>query len=497
VFAALARTLAIDRWPGINGDEAWYGVNVQEFLNGGTPFWHTGIGNPLNPIHSGLLLALSTVAGPSATVLRAPEVLLGLLAVAIAYPLLARPLGSRAALLATVFLAVSPAAVAYARLGWDPSGTPLVTLLAIGAALANRPVLALIAIAFGFFVHPTNIFVTPIVAAAWAPHAIDRYRAASPATRSWIVRAVIAGAIVALPVMAWLAVRVAANPNTSLPSISMVIERVTSPQLWAARAWGFVALFSGISTAIHIGGPIQPAVANTANVSVALLLLLTIVSGWKALREHRHASWLMAGIVVAFAGFHVVAMDVALSPTSERYGMFMLVPIVIVLAIAIDAATSRQLVIGRSAAMMMTAALVAVLVGGYFYPLATRGGDAMTTYRTGTREPKLAAFEFIEADSRADSVKVIAEGWWLYWTLRYFAGPNGRIHVEPVPNTNMPGGIRPAGAIEPIVPQAQRTYVVAFAGSGFPATLTGTGAVFTASDPIGRPIVQVFAVEVR
>ena len=107
MFAALARTLAIDRWPGINGDEAWYGVNVQELLNGGTPFWHTGIGNPLNPIHSGLLLALSTVAGPSAAVLRAPEVLLGLFAVVPAYSLLARPPGGRAALVVTCLLSTS------------------------------------------------------------------------------------------------------------------------------------------------------------------------------------------------------------------------------------------------------------------------------------------------------------------------------------------------------------------------------------------------------
>jgi len=43
--AILMRTIAIDRLPGINGDEAWYGVNVQELLAGGTPFLRTGIGN--------------------------------------------------------------------------------------------------------------------------------------------------------------------------------------------------------------------------------------------------------------------------------------------------------------------------------------------------------------------------------------------------------------------------------------------------------------------
>ena len=29
----LARTVALGRWPGLNGDESWYGVNVQELLS--------------------------------------------------------------------------------------------------------------------------------------------------------------------------------------------------------------------------------------------------------------------------------------------------------------------------------------------------------------------------------------------------------------------------------------------------------------------------------
>src|SRR4051794_36328519 len=110
LLGTVMRTVALGRWPGINGDEAWYGVNVQEFLSGGTPFLHTGVGNPLNPFHSGLLLALSAVFPASPALLRLPEVILGLGAMLIAYPLLRRPLGDRAALLAAVLIAISPTA---------------------------------------------------------------------------------------------------------------------------------------------------------------------------------------------------------------------------------------------------------------------------------------------------------------------------------------------------------------------------------------------------
>ena len=224
--------------------------------------------------------------------------LLGVLAVGLAYPLLRRPLGDRPALITTVLLAVSPTAVSYARLGWDPSGGPLMTLLAIAFALRNRLLPASIAIVFAWLVHPTNIFVIPIVAAAWAPHGLDLWRAATPATRARLLRLAIAAAVVAVPAGVWLAIQVARNPQTSLPSISMVIDRVTSPDLWAARAWGFIDLVSGVSPVLHIAGPLPTGTALTANIAIAAIALASLIVGWRRLRAHRHASWLLAGIVI-------------------------------------------------------------------------------------------------------------------------------------------------------------------------------------------------------
>lgn len=492
-FGVVARTLFIGRLPGINGDEAWYGVSVQELLSGGAPFLHTGIGNPLNPFHFGPLLALSAIFEPSATVLRAPEVVLGILTVALAYPLLRRPLGERPALITAVLLAVSPTAVAYARLGWDPSGGPLMTLLAIAFALVDRPWPAMMATVAAWFAHPTNIFVVPIVAAAWAPHGIAHWHATTPVVRTRLRWLTLFAILAAIPAGAWLAIHIAANPQTSLPSISMVIDRVTSPALWADRAWGFVNLTSGVSPVLHIAGPLPQAAALAANGVILLVAVGSIVAGWSHLAAHRHARWLLAGIGIAFAGFHVVAMSFALTPTSERYGIFMLVPLLITIALGLDAVSRRHLATGRAATAATAIVMVSMLVGGYFVPLWTRGGDAMTTYRTGTTEPKLAAFAFIDADSRgAASVRVIADGWWLYWTLRYFAGAGGRIFVDVVPGSNMPGGTHPSGAVVPQHPPPQRTYFVAFEGGAVPPGSTGSKARFTAWDPAGRPILHVY-----
>ena len=490
----LARTVALGRWPGLNGDESWYGVNVQVLLSGGTPFLHTGVGNPLNPIHSGLLLALSTVFDPSPALLRVPEAILGIVAILIAFPLLAAPLGRRAALLAAVFLAISPVAVVYSRLGWDPSGSPLVTLIAIGCALRDKPVAALLALALAYLVHPTNIFVAPVIAGAWAPHAIARYRQATDDHRARLGRIAAAGVIVAIPIGVWALIRVAANPETPLPSVSMVIDRTFSPTLWISRMWGAAGLLSGITSAVYVGGPLSSSVGGGVTAIAAAALLLPVAFGWRAFRAHRHAAWLLAGLAVTFAGFHIVAVPAALNPGLERYALFLLVPLVIVTAVALDAWIGTHTIPGMLTVAVFVTSMLAVLIGGYFVPLATRGGESAATYRTGASEPKLAAFNFIAANSGKGPITVIAEDWWLYWSLRDFAGASGRIHVEPAPSASIPGGVGPAGSMAPPVPSPTRTFVVAFAGSELPVTMTESGPLFTAVDPLNRPILHVFTV---
>jgi hypothetical protein len=494
IIGIAARVIAIGRLPGINADEAWYGVNVNEFLDGARPFLQTGVGNPINPLHSGLLLALSAIASPSIALLRAPEVILGMLTVMIAWPLLRRPLGERAALLSTILIAISPAAIAYSRLGWDPSGSPLITLLAIGCALNDRPGLTAISQAGAYLVHPTNVFVAPMVAAAWAPHAVARFKRTGPRDRKRLLIGVVALISVAMPAVIWALVRIAHNPDTSLPSTGMVVERAFSVTLWMGRAWGAVNLVSGVTTAIAIGGPMPGATAVWASAIVSAVLVATLALAMPILRMRAHASWLLAGIAATFAGFHLVAIDAAFNPGLERYAMSMLVPLLIVSAIAIDAALQRAAV-ARVAAILLMVTMIAVTAGGYFYPLAARGGDSAAAYRTGAVEPKLAAYRFIEGDSGNADVSIVAEDWWLYWPLRYFAGKNDRIAVAAASPDSIPGGLRPAGASAPPIRTPSITYLVAFAGSALPGTLTRSASAFQAVDPIGRVIVEVFRIE--
>lgn len=500
---AAARSVALDRLPGINGDEAWYGVNVNELLAGRTPFLHTPSGNPVNPVHSLPLLLISLVASPSFAVLRAPEVCWGVLAIVLAYPLLARPLGSRAAALATLLLTVAPTALVYARFGWDPSGTPLVTLVALALALRDRPISAAAAGVLAFLVHPTNVFLGPMLLAAWAPHAIRRYRGAPEPLRRRLLVAGSLLAVIALPLGAALTVAVARMGR--LPSLEMVTERVTSAEAWFRSGLSLVRLLSGVTATTYVAGPMPAPVPVMADIVTVVMLATAIIAALGSRASTPHARWLAIGLGVTVLMFHVVAGPVALEPGLERYAMALLVPMCLAAAAGLDAAMQRSE--PRSAEMGQGRALFAVLTvaafvaassvvigGGYFRPLIVFGGDAHPTFRTGHVEPKLAAYEFIRRDSAGEPVvSVFAEDWWIYWPTRYLALPDfGRVFVEIIGSTPP---LYAAGARPPAPPAAARkVYAIVFADGAAHQSIGASGhVVFTASDPAGRPILHVLA----
>ena len=96
VLAAVwLRGQALGNIPGVNGDEAWYGVEAWRMLHGQAAGWHTPTGNPLNPLLVGPLALLHLWLPPSIVLLRSVALASGLAALAVNWLLL--PLGVRPA----------------------------------------------------------------------------------------------------------------------------------------------------------------------------------------------------------------------------------------------------------------------------------------------------------------------------------------------------------------------------------------------------------------
>lgn len=489
VLGVAARLYSLDRLPGINGDEAWYGANLQALAAGQPAFWFTPSGNPLNPLHSGPLAVLLALFPPSPALLRLPEVVWSICALALAVPLLRRHFGARVALIAVMLLSASPVAIAYARMGWDVSATPLAALLAIAAASAQRPVLCALAFGAALSIHPTNIFLGPIVLAVWAPELGRRYAAASPQVRRRLLMwsaILCAAALAVLGVMLW---RAAHNPHTSLPPMRIALGRMFSPAEWARMAAAIASFFSGVPTLTFIAGPVSPAV-NAVGAIVATCSLLALLPARDALRRTgTPAAWLLAGLVLSLAVFTVVAGPNAVRTSYERYLLFLLVPLAIAIASGIDTLPPAR---AAAVALVLTSGLSGLTWAGYFSPLLERGGEAELSFRTGAVEPKRAAYEFAKSAS-AGRALVVCHEWWTYWPVRFLAAQSPDVVVALADDAPLPPGVRER-IPQPVPPRDADVFDLVFEGGVGADAHSGEQPAFTASDAAGRPVVHVFRV---
>jgi hypothetical protein len=171
--------------------------------------------------------------------------------------------------------------------------------------------------------------------------------------------------------------------------------------------------------------------------------------------RERCLAWSVALMV---GTFYLVAGPEALAPHFERYGMCLVAPIGVLLALGwshwlgnrgFDQASlvphndgSGRSLQARLAAVVLAVAAwlwLGVFCSDYFLVFRTSGGTSHVAFRTAAIEPKLAALETILAAERdadvsaVDEAKkqiwIVADSWWSYWPLAYFAGGRPEIHV--------------------------------------------------------------------
>src|SRR6202040_31302 len=98
------RVTSLEAIPGHDGDESYEGTQVSRMLHGDQFTWFTTNGNLMDPFFLAMQVPFQLVSRPSLWVLRAPAVVSGSLAVALAFVLGARVLGRPTALVAAIFL---------------------------------------------------------------------------------------------------------------------------------------------------------------------------------------------------------------------------------------------------------------------------------------------------------------------------------------------------------------------------------------------------------
>lgn len=454
------RLIAIDRIPGLNGDEAWFGVQVTDALAGRPFHWHTPTGNPLSPFHAGVLYLLHLAhPAPAFWLLRVPSLAAGLLLVGLAYPMLHKPLGSRAAMVATLLLASLPVAIIYSRIGWDPSQSPCAVLVCLGLVFQRRYLWAGCAFLAALLVHPSNIFAAPALLGPLAADGIVWLVQQHPTTRKRVLRWIAPGCTALVLVV--LALPALLAPDRTVVHWGAILRRAIDPRAMVDFAIAFGRLFSGATSYRYIVGDV-PA-GWVLGTDIAFWILCGGLGALGMRRLVRQRQWqtlgLAGGLLLSLTAFYLVAGVAAIRPHHERYALFC-IPLVAVLfakLVAVVDPNESHKVVPLIGTALLCAAMLVGFHTRYFRAFERTGGASHETYWTGVKELKQAAFDIVARNSDNESVILLAESWWLYWPMRYLAAGQGHIQVVAIDSAGTAAALSTLG-------KGRRAFAVGFAG---------------------------------
>jgi hypothetical protein len=434
------RAVDLGRVPGINGDEAWYGIQVQAMLRGHDWGLRTPSRLPLNPFFFAPLIAFhAAFPEPWFLVLRLPSLVSGLFLIGLTFFLVRRAAGTQAVWLATLFAAALPIHIAYSRFGWDASQSPLAGLIVLYFALVGRFRLTLIAWAAAWVVHPTNVFLGPILVGILAGTWWEKNRTIRGIGR-WLpwVLVLISSLGVVLGVLFYAGL---VPPLARLPSSGQVVSRLTSPAEWLEFAVRYADLISGVTIYRLMIGALEGHVVRLHE--LLFWLGVIVVVSWGGVQLYRRKQGRFLGLVggcgASLVGLYLIAGLKPLTPGNERYAMFLTVPSCIgaALLLAALAPTPQAERWQRLGGLAVAGLLLAGFWQFYWEPLQTTGGEALSTaeghddsFRTGPVEPKLAALQqILRVSPPGMRIKIWAENWWSFAPIRYLAANYPEAHL--------------------------------------------------------------------
>lgn len=406
--AALSlRIYALGRLPGVNGDEAWYGIAALEFADGGRFGMITPNGNLIGPLQFGELVLLHRFFDPSVAVLRIPAVLSSAGAIALAYLAGKRIGGSSIAWLAMLIMAGLPINIAYARLGWDPSHSGLLVMLATCLLLGGSRIGSALIFAVSLMVHPTNLFAAPFLFMLGAGRAFEQ-------ESEHKIRAIGSYAIMLLAVVAFFyAMRFGSGAMVDPGSMA---RRLVDPSQYAEFARRFGDLLTGETVYLYVvGRGMGPFAAPLAWLTVGLLALLLLRR--ISLRRFDVKQGVLLGWVASLAAFFLLAGPMAIRPHYERYGFVLTAPTALAMAVMLAPLAARRWFQWLAAATA-TAALAGFLLF-FMRPLGKGTDEAHRAFVTGPVEPKVAAAAALNSLAVNGPIDVLPEDYWLYLPVDY------------------------------------------------------------------------------
>jgi len=424
--------------PGINGDEAWYGVQALRLIAGQPILWRTPTTPWLNPFYTGLVLLVHLVASPSEWAIRLPGLISGLGLLAANYLAARKLFGRRTAVVSTVVLAVMPILIIYSRIGWDASQTPLAAALLLYASLgitrapSPRPYVLLAALAYtaAVLIHSVNTIagVLPAVAVClryarpFARHMFSGH----PGRR--IFRFTALAMLIGLS--AWPLQYPLGEFNRVFGSIP---SHVLRPEVWRECALGFIDVLSGAGAYLHTAGT-RGLSWLYLPVYCALILGATAVFLITFRHQTRTDRVLWLSTAAALLAFLAITGTMGFWPKRNRYALFLLPPVALCFSrslLVVAAWLGRRHRPKLLAACLLFAALVlADCYMNAFHFIKKTGGRAWRTFTAAEVDPKFDAARYIMTQISPNApVTIYPEDWWVRTPAEYYTVDKPKVQV--------------------------------------------------------------------
>ncbi len=469
IISVVFRILFIQNIPGINGDEAWYSIQITEFFAGKSPkLIAAPLGRPLiNPFFILILLPVTMLFSPSFWILRTPSLIAGILLLPLSYILLRRSLSHSSALITFILAASLPINIAYSRFGWDPSQTALASLFVIHFTFKRNVLGIVLSFIAALFVHPTNIFLFPIILGPYAAEFIFNTNGEKRKTKNLYLFAT------ALVLICLTVIFLQVSPNI-IAAIKKIPERFLDFNQWSVFIIYFGRLFTGTTIYSYIVSPLFEKGAYIGDfVFWSFSVVVFIFGGRRILQKKQWAHvGFICGLVLSAALFYLIAGIQGIQPHYERYAVFLVMPYIISVAILLENISLRCKMprLPKVVGLLLGTMLLYGFYFNYFQFIIETGGQSHRTFRTAPIEPKEHAYLLIKNDSMKykHAFTIFAQDWHIFMPIRYLISGEKRISA-----INMKSIMLPETEFRKSLLPGGRAYMIGYASGNIRSLMSG------------------------
>jgi hypothetical protein len=420
------RFYGLDHLPGINGDEAWYGVKAVQWVHFNLPTLYSGSGILLNPFYFLPLSLLHVFFEPSFFLLRSVALFSGISALFFAFFLFKKIWGTEKAFLLTLLFSSGPIPILYSKIGWDTSQTFLISIISFYFAEKRQTLFLVLCLVVAILIHPTNLFLSFYLLAPFLNQAILHGKLTGPIKNfipylNFIGQGLILFSVAGLTFFLLRHSSIFINEHT--PDLLINLSAFSKVNVLKYSSETLVRFLAGITAYDYL---FTKPLAFVVYIHLFMLSIfggLLIYATIKSPKEMiSRASLFSLSIVV----FFILGGPLKLAPGWERYGLWLLATFYFLLITINDnpklRMIFRSIVIGYSCIALM-------LFYHQFYSQSSISNfDKKPTFWTGKSSIKKEAAIQIKNYSRSSKL-IYTPDWWTYWPIKYLFAKSDNVAV--------------------------------------------------------------------